>query len=427
MAWFQEQLYVGISRLKSPNSRDRGVRFFPGSLDTVHPAHFSDQRAQIWRYNPKNGSWKKIFVSPMIKLEDGSEISRDVGYRKMVVFQGVSDPTPALYVSTLSAVGSLILRSEDGERFVPASMKGLGKPNIWSFRAIHAFNGRLYASPSGRIRGDRVERNAAEIPIVFENADPAVAPWRPVSTVGFGDPSNSTIFEMTSLNGYLYAGTFNPLKGFQVWKTRAQTSPYGWKRVVTDGAFRGDLNQAATSMCAFRGVLYVGTGKGIRSDSTLKGQSRAAELLRIYPDDGWDLIVGTPRHTFEGIKFPLSGLSPGFDDQHNEVIWEMIEHNGWLYAGTENLSPFLAFFRPFGRARGACAASNLWRSRDGMAWELVTRVGFGNTNNWAIESMTSTPDGLFVGTIGLPDFTRSTGVLREAGGFSGGCEVWLGW
>jgi hypothetical protein len=363
----------------------------------------------------------------MVSQSDGSEVSRDVGYRKMVVFQGASDPAPALYVSTLSTLGSLILRSEDGEHFVPASQKGLGKPNDWSFRAISPFNGRLYASPAGRIRGEWIEKNAAEMPVVFENADPAVAPWRPVGGVGFGDPSNSTIYEMASLNGFLYAGTYNPIKGFQVWKTRAQDNQYVWKRVITDGAFRGDLNQAAASMCVFRDALYVGTGKqGIRSDRTYRGQSRAAELVRIYPDDSWDLIVGEPRYTFEGMKFPLSGLSPGFGNQHNGVIGEMIDHNGWLYAGTEDSSALLAHIRPFGRAWGAHVGCNLWRSRDGLGWELVTRVGFGNSNNWGIESMTSTPAGLFVGTIGMPDFGTSRDVPKRAVGYRGGCEVWLG-
>lgn len=435
LAWFQGQLYVGITRQKAKQRDGHGDggdsprrSAGPGAS---YRDDYLDQPGQIWRYDPQTGRWQKIFVSPLVTLPDGKKIFRDVGYRKMIVFQGASDPAPALYVTTISVLGSLILRSQDGEHFMPVSQPRFEDCDSWSFRALVRFNGRLFTSPAGRIQGERIERNTAERPIVFENTDPYRAPWRAISEVGFGDSTNRTIYDMTSLNDYLYAGTFNPYKGFQIWKTDLHITPYCWQQVVADGAFRGDTNQAATGMCAFDEAIYIGTGRqGLHSAKTENGGSEAAEIIRISPDDRWDLIVGEPRRTFEGMKFPLSGLGPGFDNAYNGIIWKMTEHDGWLYAGTVNTGSFLQVLSRFGsgvRARllarvlenylERAAGFHLWRSRNGATWEAVTRAGFGNLSTFGIESMLSTPIGLVIGTVG---------VTRGTAGRPGGCEVWLG-
>lgn len=437
MVWFQGKLYVGITRHRELGGDGRAnfediQRRPPPQPGVGQRSHYLDQPAQIWRYDPKNNQWQKVFVPPMVNSPDGDEIPRDVGYRKMVVFQRPHDPAPALYVSTVSIIGSLILRSEDGERFVPVSTSGLSGLKAWSYRTLLPFNGRLYTSPVGRMSGELIERNTTESPMVFENVDPVVAPWHPVSEAGFGDPTNSCIYEMVSFNGFLYGGTFNPYRGFQIWKMRAQGSPpYQWKQVITDGAFRGNANEAAASMCVFSNALYVGTGiQGLGYDKEYNAGPAEAELIRIYPDDSWDLIVGESRHTFDGVKIPLSGLGPGFNNRYNSVIWQMAEHDGWLYAGTHNWCSYLAFFKPsfsIGKARHWGRAIDgllekeggfdLWRSRTGINWEPVTRVGFGNPNNYGLRTMVSAPVGLFIGTASVP---------HTIAGGRGGCEICLG-
>jgi hypothetical protein len=360
----------------------------------------------------------------------------------MAVFRGVSDPTPALYVSTLSPTGSLILRSNDGEHFVPVNQPEPDNSHTWAFRALFSFNERLYASPAGRLKGELIERNTAEIPVVYENADPAAAPWRPISEIGFGDASNATIYELASFDNFLYAGTFNPSKGFQLWKTDAQRYPYRWRKVLADGAFRGLANQAVASMCAFGDALYLGTGKqGLRlkSDWAHDPSLNAAEVIRVYPDDSWELIVGEPRHTFDGIKFPLSGMGPGFNNINTSVMWRMTEHDGWLYVGACNSMSFLRRLEPIIRRRGLRqplgpiddfseqeAGFELWRSRDGSTWDAVTSVGFGNPHNYAPETMISTPAGLFVGTLTVPPNPIGRRGFEMDAEFQDGCEIWLG-
>jgi hypothetical protein len=362
----------------------------------------------------------------------------------MTVFQTSSDHAPSLYVSTISPLGGLILRSEDGEQYFVVKGYGMEHLTPWSFRSLVGVNGTLYTSPTGNSGMELIERNRAETPVIFENAHPATEPWQPVCEVGFGEVTNQSIYEMVPWNGYLYAGTFNPYMGFQLWKARINGPPYQWKKVITAGAFRGNGSQTVASMCVFNEALYIGTGiQGLGVDRAYNAGPAAAELLRIYPDDTWELIVGEPRFTFEGKKVPLSGLGPGFDNRYNSVIWQLAAHDGWLYAGTHDWCSLLGVLTPFrtngrGRLMGRILEQviareggfDLWRSRDGTAWEPITRVGFGNPENYGLRTMLSTPMGLFIGTAMAP--SRRIGAAwgssgkDQAADLYGGCEIWLG-
>src|SRR5262249_24260942 len=133
----------------------------------------------------------------------------------MTVFQGRSDPRPALYVSTMSwteGSGSYVLRSSDGQTFTPVARPG-SDGTATSFRSLVSFNGRLYMSPAG----EGTSFNAAKLPIVYESVDPGRGLWRAVSFAGLGDRTNTAISEFTVFNGFLYVGTVNPTTGYQIW------------------------------------------------------------------------------------------------------------------------------------------------------------------------------------------------------------------
>jgi ubiquinone/menaquinone biosynthesis C-methylase UbiE len=284
------------------------------------------------------------------------------------------------------------------------------------------------------------------MPIVFESADPAKGFWRPVSLPGFGDRDNLSIFTMAVFNDHLYAGTLNTVGGFQVWKTTASGDPpYHWTKIVDLGAHRGVLNQAVLSMCTFNGALYIGSGiQGGGFDGTYQVGPGAAELIRLHPDDTWDVVAGTRRGTPDGLKIPLSRLGPGFGNFFTGYLWKLCEHEGWLYAGTYDWSVFLPHL-PFEKLPPPVIRSlrqvgihnivqreggfDLWRSRDGIHWTAITRTGFGNPHNFGARTMTSTPYGLFLGTANpfAPEVAIWTaGRWMYAANPNGGLEVWLG-
>src|SRR3546814_13827198 len=65
--------------------------------------------------------------------------------------------------------------------------------------------------------------------------------------------------------------------------------------------------------------------------------------MRFWPDDSWDLIMGESRMTDQGLKYPLSGITPGFDNLFNGYVWRMQVHEGWLYASTMSWASLLPY------------------------------------------------------------------------------------
>jgi ubiquinone/menaquinone biosynthesis C-methylase UbiE len=456
MAWFNGRLYVGTTRanlcmikFNNPTAMRQWPTKCPADVDDL------DRRAQIWRFDPETRRWQQVFISPTVLAPDGKEVSRDIGYRSMAVFKGKSDLAAALYVCTWSPSRAnrppLIMRSNDGLNF-DAISQPRWDPKLNTYRTLVPFNDSLYTSPTGKTFGwskgkfQGSRQNVSDCAVVLKNSDPETESWRPISSEGFGDDANVTIFEMIPFNGSLYAGTLNPTRGFQLWKSKpAARKPDRWVPVIMDGAFRGNLNECATSLCVFNDALYVGTGiQNGGYDKTYQVGPAAAEIIRVHPNDSWDLIVGSPRNSPSGYKFPLSGFGPGFDDFYNAYVWRLAVHDGWLYAGTYKWCTFLPYL-PLDRWPQAAremvqevgierivredGGFDLWRSCDGVSWTPVCLNGFGTPYNYGVRTMTSSPYGLFLGTAN--PFGPETAVKTKHGwrydpNPRGGLEVWLG-
>lgn len=463
MVWFDNHIYVGTTRANLCLIKARvpiPLSFWP--VNCPQQIFDIDLRAHIWRYDPEAGMWTNVHTSPLIASPDGQYVPREIGYRGMTVHQGPSDEKPCLYVAPWASAktggqGARILRSVDGNEFIPVSPPGLGDATVPTFRSLVSFRGRLFTSPVARAGAGPNEPSSA---VVWVTTDPLKDEWRAASVPGFGDINNKTVFEMVVFHDALYAGTLNPIRGFQIWKTDAAGEPpYEWKPVVIDGAYRGNLNECVVAMQVFRNALYIGSGiQNGGHDRMYKVGPAAAEIIRIYPDDSWDLIVGMQRPTLHGRKFPLSGLGPGFGNFFNGYIWRMGEHAGCLYAGTFDWSTLLPFtlanagdrrFRmetggqpdlglAFDRLVQSVGPDNvvrfeggfdLWCSQDGERWTPVTTIGFGNPYNVGVRTMVSTPYGFFLGTanpFGPEVAVWTPGGWRYISNPEGGAEVWLG-
>ena len=448
MAHFRGAVYAGTSRhsmalLKLfPPPVPPGMDPWPVRVpDDVEDL---DLHGQLWRLPDRGRTWTKVHQSPDIRGRDGKLVPRDLGYRGMTVFQGASDPAPALYVGSISTVlrgtAARLLRSEDGREFEPVGPPGLGNGQVSTLRAMTGFDGYLYVPPAGE--GRTFNSNRASI--MMRSADPAKGPWEQACEPGFGDPGNTGVFEVAVFAGHLYAGTFNAVTGYQVWKTPANgAGPTRWTKVVDQGAHRGPRNEIAMSMAVFRGSLYVGSAvQNGGFDRVSKVGPAAAEIIRINPDDSWDLVVGEERRTPQGAKRPVSGSGPGFDNPFAGYFWRMAVHDDWLYVTTFDWGVFLPLAgapSPLAQTlidrHGAqelaqrCGGFEMWRSHDGADWQPVTTTGFGNPYNYGGRTLLSTGRGLLVGTAN--PFAPET-PMRSAAGWhyqvnpDGGAEVWLG-
>jgi SAM-dependent methyltransferase len=450
MAWFNGELFVGVTRANL-------------CMIKMHKAHtlnpwpikcpkdvweIKDRQVEVWALNPEKGEWRKAFRSPLVLGREGNMVTRDIGYRAMSVFEKNGEKT--LCIATWApkkAKDPGILMTRDGREFSFAPIMENGKVN--TFRSLEAFKGKLYIAPTGRFSdfGWDGKPCISDFPVVMETDDPASGKWTEVSEYGFGDPENLSIYELGVFNGHLYAGTFNPTTGCQIWKSDCEGSPpYKWKKVVTHGAYRGNLNEMAMTMCAHKDALYVGTGiqnGGFDYDHIIG--PAAAEILRIHPDDSWEVVVGEQRQTPEGFKLPVSGYEAGFNRIYNGYIWEMESYNGWIYAGTLNwcsMLPFLDLQKlPYAKKMNLrrigidsmmenFAGCHLWRSRDGSSWEPVTQHGFGNPYNQGIRSLTASPHGLFIGVsnpFGPEIATRNLDGWDYVPNPLGGLEIWQGY
>lgn len=454
MAWFQGALYVGTTRANLCSIkavRPSGLVHWP--IRCPDDVYDVDRRAEIWRFDPSDASWLRVFQAPWVEPEPGLQVPREIGYRAMCAFRGSSDAAEALYVLTWSpsktGKPSIMLRSENGRDFAPVKPQE-DDPGVNTYRALCVFKGRLFTAPAGRTAGWRgrqhlgVDDCAVGEAVVLENADPRNRPWRLANPPSFGDPANLTVFDLAVFDDHLYAATVNR-SGFQLWKTSAEGEPpYRWQRVLTEGAYRGPLNEGAATLCAHGDHLYVGTGIQNGGFNRAHGIGPAsAELLRLTAEDSWELVVGSPRSTPEGFKSPISGLGPGFDNFFAGYFWNACSHDGSLYVGSYDWSVFLSYL-PIDRwprhvarlfryldvedlsiRRAGC---DLWCSRDGVRWEYVTRNGFGNPYNYGIRRMVSSPHGLFVGTANPfgPEVARpdEKGRWRYEPNPRGGLEVW---
>lgn len=454
MMWYRDRLYVGTTRsnlclFKVSKISKKLDRWPVQCPDNVYD---QDMRAQIWRYDAvgrvpgdENSGWTEVCRSPWIETAEGERLPREMGYRSMCVFKGRSDPHECLYLSTYvpaRANGARILRSTDGETFEPVPMPDGFAAKITTLRLIQPFKGKLFTSPTGMAGGNV---NTVGSAVIYATSDPANGLWEVANPPSFGEPENLSVFEMVGCGDWLYAGTGNS-NGYQVWRTRAEGKPpYDWQCVLRNGAYRGALNQGVASFCVHDGMVYAGSGiqhGGI--DRQNKVGPAGPELVRIYEDGSWDLIVGRERDTPDGMKIPLSGFGPGFGNLFSGYFWRMESHDGWLYLGTFDWSlmlrysesaewpmPFSRMLDRFGVERlvEMQSGADLYRSRDGENWLPVTTTGFDNPYNYGIRTLQSTPHGLAVGFVN--PFGPCVG--KQVGGKfgyspnpDGGLEVWLG-
>lgn len=315
-------------------------------LDASRDRHF----LRVARYNPQVAGWEECY-SAFLSSENSQ--ADQFLESEMVVFPGQGEVPETLYLRLGFPSGGQLLRSEEGERFQVVDPLPVGVSDLLFSRRFRQFQGRLYTLPVLSLADEELE---VEDPCLIHVATPfGKEPWLEANAPGFGDASNREISELVAFNGCLYAGTVNLERGCQIWKAEAQpTLPHAWQSLLSQGAGRYSLNQWVSHLVPFKGDLYAASGLYLdRSQEQPNPYYPAGfEILRLYPQGGWDVIVGTPKFTREGLKVPLSAMGPGFDDPYNCAVEFLTAHGDSLYLGTQNLDRF-----------------QLWHSEDGEIWQ----------------------------------------------------------
>jgi hypothetical protein len=419
MQWFKGRLYVGTGRAVQCVENQTVAFYFPFSRAYERfagpsvrcPANPYDMslRAEIWRYTPGTGRWEMVYRSPTVPnpRAPGKRVARDIAYRGMVVHRDrrgrralfISGVTPNEYLPELHRRHPpRLLRTYDGRRFHDISRSffvrksdafGIQRPI--GFRGLEVWKGRLFALASTSLTGDghvfRVDR-----------------PFRRRARFRQVTPRNMFVFEMKTYNGWLYIGAGSRETGYSVWKTERVSAPHRFRPVVRGGAGRGPVMTGVLAMQVFRNRLYVSAVSWYCDCPMLP----TTELIRIGPDDRWEVVVGRPRVTAGGrAKAPISGLMDGFENIFMTHIWRLAVHRGTLYAGALDWSWLLQNDKTWMKENSGILSSllagelgfDMWASCDGRDWSPVTRTSFnGDMYDFGVRTLASGRDGLYVGT-----------------------------
>ena len=237
------------------------------------------------------------------------------------------------------------------------------------------------------------------------------------------EPDAGRIWQLAVFNDHLYSIAFNiGGRGPTLWKS-ADPAPGNWTRVI-EGGF-GNPSIGFMTLRPFRDHLYIGTGTYPPLFFAGAGV-QGCEILRIDADDNVELVVGKAREA--GVVGPdpvepISGLDRGFGHLANFYLWYMGDYHGWFYAATMDFGGLLWDVidevseeelpqEPSCRFNDIVGPPgfDLWRTRDGVEWTMVSDTGFGDYDNYGIRNFMVTQWGFFVGVPNAVD----------------GFEIWLG-
>jgi pimeloyl-ACP methyl ester carboxylesterase len=419
MAWFKGQLYVGTGRevqcisvrtadlLGSGTLYDSAVA--SGQCPPLTTLHRS-LAAEIWRYTPSTGEWERVFKSPETLFAGTDALgdiytARDVGFRGMTVITN-NEGVEELWVGGVNSGTIFEHLPEFAGGFPPPRLLYTTNGTDWnaapqtpgtflgdianplpgsarkqrSFRALTFYNGKLFATVAD-YRG---------VGFIIASDDPKAGDnaWFLASPI----PEQFPVWNITVFNNFLYVTTGDKElanTGYGLFKTDASgTPPYTYNYIVIRGGYNPDgrtRSPNGLSFAEFNGELYMGT-------------NRPTELIRVRPDDTWDLLIGEPRMTPQGFKAPLTGLGVGFGSWFNGHFWRMTVHNGQLYLGTWDWAIGLRTLGPLDKMFGSQFGFDLFRTSDGVNWTAVTRTGLGDGLNFGVRTLFSTPEGLFLGS-----------------------------
>lgn len=434
MGWFKGQLYVGTGRdVMCVEAATSQFYFEFTTFYKTNPAphvhcpkdkYAMDLRAEIWRYTPWTGRWKMVYRSPADipnPDEKGKFVARDIAFRGMRVMRD-RHGRQALFVSGVTADEYLpalarshpprVLRTYDGIHYQAISPRLIVRRSGTfpdhrpiGYRGIQIFHGKMYILASTALTGDgavfRVERPFSRRPRFVQVS-----------------PRSMHVFEMQVWNGHLYVGTGSFQTGYGVYKTRSTHRPYRFDPVVTDGAGMGPTMVSVVSMHPFQGHLYVG---GVSWYSATQSKLPASELIRIAPDDSWQVVTGDPRPGPDGkLMLPISGLSAGFGNIFNSHLWRIADRDGRLYVGTLDWSWLLQDSASWSQGwtwaineiLGGQYGFDLWTSCDGVSWTPETRDAFGvDGYDFGVRTLTDGPGGVYIGSANHAFGTR---IYRDA-------------
>ncbi|MBP7149003.1 MAG: hypothetical protein KBD01_15840 [Acidobacteria bacterium] len=306
-----------------------------------------------------------------------------------------------IYAGTFNVgVNGAQLFERSGAGWQPVGERGFGNPDNTAIEHLFAFHGRLYAGVANFAAGGAIWRSADG-----EN-------WEPVAQGGFGEPINTEMFQFAEFHGKLYVQTttYDSGEGFQVW-TSESGDPGSWEKVVTNGFDSAD-NQAG-AFAVFGDRLFAGTWNPVTG----------AQVYATADGTNWTPVesggFGSPLNqginaleAFQGALYAATeGPDRSVGEQGAEVWrcracdgsdWQRVVENGFGNPSTYELGGLETVAGALVYVVGNTETGlEVWATLDGTRWAQVDSAGLGDADNWGTfldNSIAAIGGRLYIGT-----------------------------
>ena len=257
----------------------------------------------------------------------------------------------SLFVRFTSPLGTRLLRLAPGSGCEPVAEPVRLIEDCFGFTRLADLDGRLFGLGldkdgwPGRIAGYRPESST----------------WQPADLPAFPDGGKRAVSEISVFAGALYGATVDGDRGFELWRWDGTEAEPAWRPVVERGAWRYAHNQKVLAMLRHGDGLYLvlGTSKEARRPESKFLDYLGFEVMRVAADGTWDLLVGTPRFSPNGLVVPLSGLGAGIRPGLQLEFLAGLSHHSRLILSLQGVNGF-----------------HLWSSADGEAWTPLHHAEF---------------------------------------------------
>ena len=283
---------------------------------------------------------------------------------------------------------------------------------------------------------------------------PAIPAWQQVNSNGFGDPQAPEVSALEAFNGYLYAGTYNPVNpapgqlydGARIFRSSDGVT---WIPVTQPGF--GNTHDIAPpailDFLVFNNYLYAGTGRGNASQvwrtsngttwapMDVTGFSDADNVaVDVLAEYGGKIYAGVTNQvngaqvwsSFTGDNNTWSRVAPKVLGTEPASVTGMVEFDGALYAAVESAAP-AQIWQTYGGAwttivsdgfgesnttltggmevfngylyvgaGNTSSGAQLWRTSNGNTWQKVLTPAFGDMNNQQVEMVSVFGNQLYI-------------------------------
>jgi hypothetical protein len=325
----------------------------------------------------------------------------------------------AIYLSLILSAGNALVSAKQGSAqgmpgWQQVNTNGFSDPQTGEVTALGAFNGYLYAGTHNPVDPEPLYDGAQ----IFRSSDGVT--WNSVTQPGFGnshDNAPPAILDFIVFNNYLYAGTGRG-NASQIWRSQNGTI---WAPMDVTG-FSNPDNVDVSALAVFDNMIYAGvmnrvTGVQIWRSYTGDNNSWVQQVTPANPGTSASAVTGFAE--FDGALYAaIESDAPLQIWQCLGSDWTAVMSDGFGKNSTIFSGGMVAFAgHLYAGAGDTQEGAQLYRTQDGTTWAPVITPGFGDPNNKKVEVVFVFQNRLFVSVknafTGIEVWSSSNGTSWE--------------